>query len=89
MQYRDETMGTSIHSSISSTVRRGNYYPIDVRALNGSPLSFRYHVIKEGMLLMVKDDDLRSDFQEATLSGYFDFAPYRTIYLKERTVRRG
>lgn len=58
-------------------------YPIDIRALNGSPLSFRYHVIKEGTLLMVKDDDLRADFQEATLSGYFDFAPYRTMYIKE------
>lgn len=58
-------------------------YPIDVRALNGAPLSFKYHVIKEGMLLMVKDDDLRADFQEATLSGYFDFAPYRAMYIKE------
>lgn len=59
------------------------HYPVDVRVLNGSPLSFKYHVIKEGTLLMVRDDDMRADFQEATLSGYFDFAPYRTMYVKE------
>ena len=59
------------------------HYPVDVRALNGSPLSFKYHVIKEGTLLIVRDDDMRADFQEVTLSAYFDFAPYRTMYVKE------
>ncbi|OGW73018.1 MAG: hypothetical protein A3J72_08415, partial [Nitrospirae bacterium RIFCSPHIGHO2_02_FULL_40_19] len=58
-------------------------YPVDVRILNTSPLSFKYNVIKEGVLLLVRDDDLRADFQEATLAGYFDFAPYRKMYLKE------
>ncbi len=58
-------------------------YPVDVRVLNNAPLSFRYHVIKEGRLLIVRNDDARADFQEATLSRYFDFAPFRTLYLKE------
>jgi uncharacterized protein len=58
-------------------------YPVDVRILNRSPLSFRYRVIKEGAILFARSDDERSDFQEATLSAYFDFAPYRALYLKE------
>ena len=58
-------------------------YPVDVRVLNNAPLSFRYHVIKEGRLIIVRNDDTRSDFQEATLAQYFDFAPFRTLYLKE------
>ena len=58
-------------------------YPIDVRVLNNAPLSFRYHVIKEGLPLIVRNDDTRSDFQEATLAQYFDFAPFRALYLKE------
>ena len=62
------------------------HYPVDVRMLNASPLSFKYNVIKEGVLLMVRDDDLRTDFQEATLASYFDFAPYRKMYLKETLV---
>ena len=58
-------------------------YPADVRVLNNAPLSFKYHVIKEGFPLIVRNDDTRSDFQEATLAQYFDFAPFRALYLKE------
>jgi predicted nucleotidyltransferase len=58
-------------------------YPIDVRVLNGAPLSFRYNVIKSGLLLFARDDNQRADFVESTLSAYFDFAPYRALYLKE------
>lgn len=59
------------------------HYPVDVRVLNASPVSFKYNVIRGGVLLLVRDDDLRADFQEATLFTYFDFAPYRNMYLKE------
>ncbi len=62
-------------------VSEGN--PVDIRVLNSSCLSFRYHVIKEGSLLCVKDDDVRSDFQEKALLDYFDFKPYLNIYLRE------
>lgn len=58
-------------------------FPVDVRVLNGALLSFRYSVIKEGILLFAKDDDEQADFVESTLSAYFDFAPYRALYLKE------
>ena len=62
-------------------------YPIEVRVLNSAPLSFRYNVIKYGKPLCVVDDDARTDFEEATLSLYFDFAPYREMYLKEALGR--
>ena len=56
---------------------------VDVRILNDAPLSFRYHVIKNGVPLIIKDDNVRVEFQEITLSRYFDFAFFRTMYLKE------
>lgn len=62
-------------------------YPVDVRILNGAPLSFRYNVIKHGRHLAVLDDDARCDFEEATVSNYFDFAPYRKMYLQEALGR--
>jgi predicted nucleotidyltransferase len=62
-------------------------YPVDVRILNGSPLSFRYNVIKNGRRLAVIDDDGRCDFEETTVSNYFDFAPYRKMYLQEALNR--
>jgi predicted nucleotidyltransferase len=62
-------------------------YLIDIRVLNGAPVSFAYHVFKEGNVLIARDDDERSDFQEAVLARYFDFAPYRAEYLKETLGR--
>lgn len=56
---------------------------VDVRILNNAPLSFRYHVIKKGVPLLIRDDNERVEFQEFTLSRYFDFAFFRAMYLKE------
>ena len=32
----------------------------------GAPLSFKYNVIKDGIVLLSKDDDKRADFEEKT-----------------------
>lgn len=58
-------------------------YVFDVRILNEAPLSFRYNAIKSGHLLFERNKDERSDFVERTLDLYFDFAPYRRMYLRE------
>ncbi len=58
-------------------------YSVDVRTLNSSPLSFKYNVIKEGIILIERDADVRADFYEDTIKHYFDFAPYRKMYLVE------
>ncbi len=62
-------------------------YPVDVRILNRAPLSFRYNVIKYGRHLAVINDDARCDFEEATVSNYSDFAPFRRRYLMEALGR--
>ncbi len=58
-------------------------FPVDVRILNQSPLSFRYNVFKEGNLLFSKDELIRSDFISLTLAMYHDFNFYRKRYMKE------
>ena len=58
-------------------------YIVDVRVLNGAPLSFKYNVIKDGIVLLSKDDDKRADFEEKTIILYLDFLPYRKLYLRE------
>lgn len=57
--------------------------PVDVRLLNGAPLSFQYNVMKEGIPIFVNDDSERAEFQERTIKYYFDFAPFRKRYLEE------
>lgn len=69
--------------ALEAPLIRATPYPVDVRVLNNAPLSFRYQVIKQGRLLLVRDDNARSDFQEITLAHYCDFAPFRRLYLKE------
>jgi predicted nucleotidyltransferase len=64
-------------------IEAGFRLPVDVRIINQAPLSFRYRVIKDGDLLLARDDNCRVDFEMATFSEYFDFAPFRTAYLKE------
>jgi|Deesub1362A_J573_1020465.scaffolds.fasta_scaffold00005_353 hypothetical protein len=58
-------------------------YPADVRALNSSPLSFRFNVIKFGEVVFSKNEDLRSDFEAMIISRYHDFAYFRRLYMKE------
>ena len=57
--------------------------PVDVRLLNGAPLSFQYNVVKEGIPIVVNDDSERTEFQERTIKHYFDFALFRKRYLEE------
>ncbi len=48
--------------------------PVDVRALNLSPVSFVYHLLR-GRLLFSRDDSLLTDLIESTVSRYLDAAP--------------
>lgn len=58
-------------------------YQVDVRILNASPPSFGFNVLKNGLLLIVQDKEVRADFQEHTMRAYFDFSPFRKAYLRE------
>ncbi len=69
--------------SIESRVEKAVGFPVDVRVLNDAPLSFRYAVIRDGLLLLCRDDHARTEFQGLTLDLYFDFLPFRNRYLQE------
>lgn len=56
-----------LEAKLSNVVKR---YPVDIRILNNASLSFRYNVIKNGQPIVVNNDNIRSDFVEATLSYY-------------------
>ncbi len=58
-------------------------FHVDVRVINYAPLSFRFNVIKHGMLLFSKDESKRSDFECLTIVEYQDFKFYRDSYRRE------
>ncbi len=58
-------------------------YPVDIQVLNQAPPAFSYMVIKKGCHLMVRNDNLRTQFEMSTYHRYFDILPYRERYLRE------
>jgi len=58
-------------------------FPVDVRVLNSAPLTFRFKVIKDGLLLFSRDERIRSDFEALTISEYHDFSYFRRRYRRE------
>ncbi len=58
-------------------------FPVDIQVLNQASPSFSYMVIKKGCHLMVRNDNLRTQFEMSTYHRYFDILPYRERYLRE------
>jgi hypothetical protein len=57
-------------------------YPVDVRILNGAPVSFTQAAIR-GKVILDSVPLFRANFENHVLKRYFDFAPYRRRYLAE------
>ena len=55
-------------------------YPVDCRALNIAPLSFRFSVITRGDLLYSNNEKERVSFEVMTRSLYLDFKPHAQFY---------
>ncbi len=72
-----------IEFSIEEEIKCGIPYPVDVKILNNAPLSFCYNVIKNGVVIVNKDDSLRDEFTRMVLRNYLDFLPFRQRYLEE------
>ena len=59
------------------------HIPVDVRILNQAPISFSQNVIRNGMVILDQDSNLRADFENLTLKKYFDFSFFRRRYLED------
>lgn len=53
---------------------------IDIVFLNTVPHQLRYHVIRQGKVLMDEDPLTRLRFEERTLEEHADFEPYRRLF---------
>ena len=58
--------------------------PVDVRVINNAPVSFSYGVLRDGLL--IKDNDIRSDFQVMKFKEYMDYVHLRDAYIRDRDV---
>ena len=71
--------------SLESRISRIARYPVDVRVLNGAPISFSQNVFRTGKVILDRDPNMRADFEGRILKLFFDFSPLRRRYLKEVT----
>lgn len=69
--------------SIESALEKAVRLPVDVRVLNGAPLSFQHQVISKGVLIIDRDPNRRAAFEGNVRKQYFDFSRFRNRYLKE------
>ncbi len=53
---------------------------IDLRILNTAPFLLKYNVIKEGILIFVRDELERVDFETRVMEGFFELKPYLEEY---------
>jgi len=78
----DPTLARQYESDLGVELESRVKIQVDVRALNDSPVAFRYHVLK-GQPLLVRDEDLLDEFRARTWDDYLDFVPFARQYLRE------
>ena len=61
---------------------RDTGFPVDVRMLNDAPVTFLFHVFREGRLLVSRNDERLADLMERTAREYLDMEPF----LRQATV---
>jgi predicted nucleotidyltransferase len=69
--------------NLEGELEEGVGVPVDVRILNSAPLSFRFRVISQGILLFSRDEERRSNFEFLTMAEYHDFNFYREMYRRD------
>jgi len=65
---------------------------VDLVDWDHSPLSLRYSIVQEGILLLCRDENLRVELETKTRSRYWDFEPYLREYQEaffRRVAERG
>jgi len=60
---------------------------IDLRILNVLPLLLQYNILKEGILLFVRDERERVDFETRVMERFFELKPYLDEYKEMLSLR--
>lgn len=84
-RFRDIDVGVYLNATPDESFQRGldlaarldeeTTFPIDVRVLNDTPVTFLFHVFREGRLLITRNEEAMADVMEKTVREYLDKAP--------------
>ncbi len=79
----DEKMSLKYELHLECEIEDAAGFPIDLRILNKAPLSFRFNVIKNGILLFSRNEKSRCDFESLSMTEYHDFNYFMKRYRSE------
>ena len=84
-KFHDIDVGVYLNAPTETRFRRGldlavrldraSRFPVDIRVLNDAPVTFLFHVFREGRQLLSRNDELLADLRERTAREYLDMAP--------------
>jgi hypothetical protein len=73
---------------LSHELSRRTGMEVEVKAIQDAPLPFQMAVVRDGHLLLSRDDELRTDFIVGVSRRYPEYAHFRNLYLGTEGVRR-
>jgi uncharacterized protein len=71
-----------IESELSYELTEKTGYPVDVKVINKAPIAFQMSVLRDGKLILSKDDCVRTDFIEDVGKRYREYVHFRNIVLR-------
>ena len=72
----------SFESDLSFELSTALGYEIDVRVINDAPVAFQMAALRNGRLLLSRNDDARTDFIENVGRRYREYAHFRNVFME-------
>ena len=72
----------SFESDLSYELSTALGYEIDVRVINDAPVAFQMAALRNGRLLLSRNDDARTDFIENVGRRYREYAHFRNVFME-------
>jgi len=70
-----------IETTLSYELTEKTGYPAEVRVVNDAPVAFQMAVLRKGILLLSRSEDIRTDFIEKISRKYCEYVHFRNIIL--------
>jgi len=72
---------------LSSLIDKIHTDKIDLRIINTLPLILQYQILKEGIPILIKDEQARVDFETQVMIRFFELKPYIDEYREMLLLR--
>jgi predicted nucleotidyltransferase len=72
----------SFESDLSFDLSTALGYEMDVRVINDAPVAFQMAALRDGRLLLSRNNDARTDFIENVGRRYREYAHFRNVFME-------